>query len=273
MVVVTHNRSLGGARRPRAAARGRPADAIRTCARSLPDAVRQLPGARCRRAPHDDREQRRAPAASVRAVRGGARRGDDRRDARSIRSASSCRRCSSRSAPASADARHAAPSAARRWRISARPGGWGCARCYTTFEASMRELLRRVHGSHAAHRPAVSRRRMTEMLETRGGARRAARAAASRDRAASSSSWRRELRDRIRVIGMTLDLSLLPDGGVRLARCVGRSTRTSCCRRASGWRGTSRLCVHRAGARRRAAAGAGAGARGAAARAVAAREP
>lgn len=26
-------------------------------------------------------------------------------------------------------------------------GRWGCARCYTTFEASMRELLRRVHGS------------------------------------------------------------------------------------------------------------------------------
>jgi protein arginine kinase activator len=26
-------------------------------------------------------------------------------------------------------------------------GRWGCARCYVTFEASMRELLRRVHGS------------------------------------------------------------------------------------------------------------------------------
>jgi protein arginine kinase activator len=26
-------------------------------------------------------------------------------------------------------------------------GRWGCARCYTTFEASMRDLLRRVHGS------------------------------------------------------------------------------------------------------------------------------
>ena len=26
-------------------------------------------------------------------------------------------------------------------------GRWGCARCYTTFEGSMRELLRRVHGS------------------------------------------------------------------------------------------------------------------------------
>jgi protein arginine kinase activator len=26
-------------------------------------------------------------------------------------------------------------------------GRWGCARCYITFEASMRELLRRVHGN------------------------------------------------------------------------------------------------------------------------------
>lgn len=26
-------------------------------------------------------------------------------------------------------------------------GRWGCARCYTTFEISMRELLRRVHGN------------------------------------------------------------------------------------------------------------------------------
>lgn len=26
-------------------------------------------------------------------------------------------------------------------------GRWGCARCYTTFEHGMRELLRRVHGS------------------------------------------------------------------------------------------------------------------------------
>src|ERR687884_192766 len=26
-------------------------------------------------------------------------------------------------------------------------GRWGCARCYSTFEPSMRELLRRVHGA------------------------------------------------------------------------------------------------------------------------------
>lgn len=32
-------------------------------------------------------------------------------------------------------------------------GRWGCAHCYTTFERSMRELLRRVHGNsrHAGH--------------------------------------------------------------------------------------------------------------------------
>lgn len=27
-------------------------------------------------------------------------------------------------------------------------GLWGCARCYSNFEAAIRELLRRVHGSH-----------------------------------------------------------------------------------------------------------------------------
>jgi protein arginine kinase activator len=27
-------------------------------------------------------------------------------------------------------------------------GRWGCARCYTNFEAGIRELLRRVHGNH-----------------------------------------------------------------------------------------------------------------------------
>ena len=27
-------------------------------------------------------------------------------------------------------------------------GRWGCARCYSNFEAGIRELLRRVHGNH-----------------------------------------------------------------------------------------------------------------------------
>ena len=43
-------------------------------------------------------------------------------------------------------------------------GRWGCARCYTNFEAAIRELLRRVHGNHrhvgrAYHPP------MSETLE------------------------------------------------------------------------------------------------------------
>jgi protein arginine kinase activator len=43
-------------------------------------------------------------------------------------------------------------------------GRWGCARCYTNFEAGIRELLRRVHGNHrhvgrAYHPP------MSETLE------------------------------------------------------------------------------------------------------------
>lgn len=39
-------------------------------------------------------------------------------------------------------------------------GRWGCARCYTNFEAGIRELLRRVQGNHRhvgrAYRPPVS---------------------------------------------------------------------------------------------------------------------
>lgn len=39
-------------------------------------------------------------------------------------------------------------------------GRWGCARCYTNFEAGVRELLRRVHGNHRhvgrAYRPPQS---------------------------------------------------------------------------------------------------------------------
>ena len=64
------------------------------------------------------------PAASVREVRGGARSRDDRRGARSIRSATSCTRCSSswrRRRPSTAGA----PSAAPRCATSGRPGGWG----------------------------------------------------------------------------------------------------------------------------------------------------
>ena len=43
-------------------------------------------------------------------------------------------------------------------------GLWGCARCYSNFEAAIRELLRRVHGSHR-HVGRSYRPPMTETLE------------------------------------------------------------------------------------------------------------
>jgi len=43
-------------------------------------------------------------------------------------------------------------------------GRWGCARCYTTFEHGMRELLRRVHGS-AKHIGKAYRPPQSETIE------------------------------------------------------------------------------------------------------------
>ena len=43
-------------------------------------------------------------------------------------------------------------------------GRWGCARCYTNFEAGIRELLRRVHGNHR-HVGRSYRAPMSESLE------------------------------------------------------------------------------------------------------------
>ncbi|MDB4874154.1 MAG: UvrB/UvrC protein [Gemmatimonadetes bacterium] len=43
-------------------------------------------------------------------------------------------------------------------------GRWGCARCYTNFEAGIRELLRRVHGNHR-HVGRTYRAPMSETLE------------------------------------------------------------------------------------------------------------
>jgi protein arginine kinase activator len=43
-------------------------------------------------------------------------------------------------------------------------GLWGCARCYSNFEGAIRELLRRVHGSHR-HMGKAYRPPMTETLE------------------------------------------------------------------------------------------------------------
>ena len=116
-------------------------------------------------------------------------------------------------------------------------GRMGCARCYTTFEPSMRELLRRVHGSPRhigrAYRPPKDEvlEKASVLGELRERLRRAIDAGAvrGRGRAARPDPG----------AGMTLDLSLLPDGG------VGGSTRrartpTSCCPRACAWRGTWR---------------------------------
>jgi protein arginine kinase activator len=43
-------------------------------------------------------------------------------------------------------------------------GRWGCARCYSNFEAGIRELLRRVHGNHR-HVGRSYRAPMSESLE------------------------------------------------------------------------------------------------------------
>jgi protein arginine kinase activator len=43
-------------------------------------------------------------------------------------------------------------------------GRWGCARCYTNFEAGIRELLRRVHGSYR-HVGRTYRPPMSEQME------------------------------------------------------------------------------------------------------------
>jgi protein arginine kinase activator len=77
-------------------------------------------------------------------------------------------------------------------------GRWGCARCYSNFEAGIRELLRRVHGNHrhvgrSYHVP------MSETLE------RAAVLGELRDRlrrAIESEQFElaADLRDRIRVM-------------------------------------------------------------------------
>jgi protein arginine kinase activator len=77
-------------------------------------------------------------------------------------------------------------------------GRWGCARCYTTFETSMRGLLRRVHGSAqhigSSYRPPQSPalERMAVLGELRERLRRAIDAEQFEQAA--------DLRDRIRVL-------------------------------------------------------------------------
>ena len=77
-------------------------------------------------------------------------------------------------------------------------GRWGCARCYATFETSMRELLRRVHGNsrHAgrayqAPQPALDER-ATILGELKARLRRAIES--------EQFELAADLRDRIRVM-------------------------------------------------------------------------
>ena len=77
-------------------------------------------------------------------------------------------------------------------------GRWGCARCYAAFEASMRELLRRVHGSsrHVGRRYELPRNETLERSAMLGELREQQR------RAVETEQFERaaELRDRIRVL-------------------------------------------------------------------------
>jgi protein arginine kinase activator len=77
-------------------------------------------------------------------------------------------------------------------------GRWGCARCYTNFEAGIRELLRRVHGNHR-HVGRSYRAPMSETLE------RAAVLGELKDRLRRAIDGEQfelaaDLRDRIRVL-------------------------------------------------------------------------
>ncbi len=77
-------------------------------------------------------------------------------------------------------------------------GRWGCARCYTTFEQSMRALLRRLHGS-AQHVGVPYRAPQSEAME------RAAVLGELRERLrraveAEQFELAADLRDRIRVL-------------------------------------------------------------------------
>lgn len=77
-------------------------------------------------------------------------------------------------------------------------GRWGCARCYTTFEASMRDLLRRVHGSsrHVGRGYEPPRTETMARASELGALREALRRAIDQEQFERAA----ELRDRIRVL-------------------------------------------------------------------------
>jgi protein arginine kinase activator len=77
-------------------------------------------------------------------------------------------------------------------------GRWGCARCYTTFEQGMRELLRRVHGS-SRHIGKTYRPPQSETLE-RSAALGELRERLRRAIESEQFELAADLRDRIRVL-------------------------------------------------------------------------
>jgi protein arginine kinase activator len=77
-------------------------------------------------------------------------------------------------------------------------GRLGCARCYTTFESSMRELLRRVHGGprHIGRAYRAPHDEVLEKAGTLGELREKLRRAIEQEQFETAA----ELRDRIRVL-------------------------------------------------------------------------
>ena len=77
-------------------------------------------------------------------------------------------------------------------------GRMGCARCYSTFEPSMRELLRRVHGSarHIGHSYRAPQEEVLERASVLGELREKLRRAIEQEQFEVAA----ELRDRIKVL-------------------------------------------------------------------------
>ena len=77
-------------------------------------------------------------------------------------------------------------------------GRMGCAGCYTTFESSMRELLRRVHGGsrHTGHVYRAPREELMEKAGVLGELRERLRRAIEQEQFETAA----EIRDRLRVL-------------------------------------------------------------------------
>lgn len=77
-------------------------------------------------------------------------------------------------------------------------GRWGCARCYSTFEPSMRELLRRVHGNsrHGGHSYQAPQPELDERATILGELKERLRRAIETEQFELAA----DLRDRIRVM-------------------------------------------------------------------------